>query len=135
MGGCLFFNTLHFNHIYSLCVSGGGAGGVSQVPFITFWIFSLLSQLCKILIQVFIIIKPGIICTFPIHSGSLQNMLTALFNLVLNAQKSKWTIFLSAKARCFLVLKKRQLTTNLKCFSLLFFSTFLKSRCHIFIQL
>ena len=26
--------------------------------------------------------KPGIICTFLIHSGSQQKMLTALFNLV-----------------------------------------------------
>ena len=26
--------------------------------------------------------KPGIICTFLIHSGSLQNMLAALFTLV-----------------------------------------------------
>ena len=32
-------------------------------------------------------------------------MLTALFNLVWNTQKSKWTIFLSAQARCFLLLK------------------------------
>ena len=29
-------------------------------------------------------LKPGIICTFPIHSGSLQKMLTALFNLARN---------------------------------------------------
>ena len=36
----------------------------------------------KILNQVFIVLEPGIICTFLIHSGSLQKMLTALFNLV-----------------------------------------------------
>ena len=30
----------------------------------------------------FIVLKPGIICTFLIHSGSLQKLLTALFNLV-----------------------------------------------------
>ena len=53
-----------------------------------------------------LVLKPGIICTFLIHSGSLQKMLTALFNLVWNTQKSKWTIFLSAKAKCFLVLKR-----------------------------
>ena len=29
-----------------------------------------------------LVLKPGIICTFLIHSGSLQKMLTALFNLV-----------------------------------------------------
>ena len=54
-----------------------------------------------------LVLKPGIICTFLIHSGSLQKMLTALFNLVRNTQKSIWTIFfLSAKAKCFLVLKR-----------------------------
>ena len=30
------------------------------------------------------VLKPGIICKFLIHSSSLQNMLTALFNLVRN---------------------------------------------------
>ena len=34
------------------------------------------------LIQVFILLKRGIICAFLIHSSSLQKMLTALFNLV-----------------------------------------------------
>ena len=29
-----------------------------------------------------LVIKPSIICTFLIHSGSLQKMLAALFNLV-----------------------------------------------------
>ena len=51
-----------------------------------------------------LVLKPSIICTFLIHSGSLQKMLTALFNLVWNTQKSKWTIFLKAKAKCFLFL-------------------------------
>ena len=60
-GVATFVVTSQFNHIY--CV-----GGESKVPFITFRIF---------------------ICTFLIHSGSLQKMLTALFNLVWNTQKSK----------------------------------------------
>ena len=51
-------------------------------------------------------LTPDIICKFLIHSGSLQKMLTALFNLVWNTQKSKWENVLSAKARCFLVLKR-----------------------------
>ena len=59
--------------------------GKSKAPFITFRIFSLLSYpfkiLIKILIQVFIVLKPGIICTFVIHSVSLQKILTVLFNL------------------------------------------------------
>ena len=33
-------------------------------------------------------------------------MLTALFNFVWNTQKNKWTIFLNAQAKCFLVLKR-----------------------------
>ena len=40
-----------------------------------------------------LVLKPGIICIFLICSGSLQKMLTALFNLVRNTQKSIWTIF------------------------------------------
>ena len=43
--------------------------------------FQLTIQV-KILIRVFIVRKPGIICTFLIHSGSQQKMLTALFNVV-----------------------------------------------------
>ena len=74
--GCHFFITLQFNHIY--CVWEGE----SKVLFITLRIFSILSQLFKILIHVFIVLKPGIICTFLIHFVSLQKMLTALFNLV-----------------------------------------------------
>ena len=39
-----------------------------------------------------LVIKHGITCKFLIHPGGLQKMLTALFNLVWNTQKSKWTI-------------------------------------------
>ena len=39
-----------------------------------------------------LVLKPGIVDTFLIHSGSLQKMLTALLNVVWNTQKSKWTI-------------------------------------------
>ena len=35
-----------------------------------------------------LVLKPGVICTFLIHSGSLQKMLTALFNLVKNLVKN-----------------------------------------------
>ena len=35
-----------------------------------------------------LVLKPGIIYTFLIHSDSLQKMLTDLFNLVRNTQKS-----------------------------------------------
>ena len=53
-----------------------------------------------------LVLKPGIICTFLIHSGSLQKMLTALFNLVWNTWKSKRTIFFDCQGKCFLVLKR-----------------------------
>ena len=46
-------------------------------------------------------LKPGMICTFLIHSGSLQEMLTALFNLVWHTQKSVWTIFLECQGKVF----------------------------------
>ena len=95
MGGCHFFITLQFNHVY--CVSGE-----IKVPFITFWLFSLLSQPCKILIQVFIVLKPNIICTFLIHYGSVQKMLTAFFSFVWNTQKNKWTIFFEFSGKIFL---------------------------------
>ena len=59
-----------------------------------------------------------------IHSGSAQKMLTASFELVWDSQKSAWTIFLSTKTRCFLILKifgedKRSTTLNALpyCFS------------------
>ena len=73
---------------------------------------------------VFIVLKHGLICIFMIHSGSAQKMLTASFELVWDSQKSAWTIFLSTKTRCFLILKifgedKRSTTLNALpyCFS------------------
>ena len=53
-----------------------------------------------------LVLKPGIICTFLIHSDSLQKMLTALFNLVRNTQKSIWTIFLECQGKVFLSIEK-----------------------------
>ena len=53
-----------------------------------------------------LVLKPGIICTFLIHSGSLQKMLTALFNLVWNTQKSIWTIFFECQGKVFLSIEK-----------------------------
>ena len=80
--------------------------GESKVPFNTFQIFSLLCQPCKILIQVSAVLKPYIICTFLIHYGSLQEMFTDLFDFVWNTQKRKRKrLFLSAQARCSLLLK------------------------------
>ena len=53
-----------------------------------------------------LVLKPGIIYTFLIHSGSLQKMLTALLNLVQNTQKSIWTIFLEYQGKVFLSIEK-----------------------------
>ena len=53
-----------------------------------------------------LVLKRGIICTFLIHSGSLQKMLTALFNLVWNTQKSIWTIFFECQGKVFLSIEK-----------------------------
>ena len=53
-----------------------------------------------------LVLKPGIICTFLIHSGSLQKVLTALFNFVWNTQKSKWPIFFYCQGYVFLSIKK-----------------------------
>ena len=53
-----------------------------------------------------LVLKPGIICTFLIHSGSLQEMLTALFNLVRNTQKTIWTIFFECQGKVFLSIEK-----------------------------
>ena len=48
-----------------------------------------------------LVLKPGIICTFLIHSGSLQKMLQKKIY-----RKAYGQFFLSAKAKCFLVLKR-----------------------------
>ena len=53
-----------------------------------------------------LVLKPGIICTFLIRSGSLQKMLTALFNLVWNTWKSKRTIFFDCQGKVFLSIEK-----------------------------
>ena len=58
------------------------------------------------MIQVFIVLKPNIICTFLIHYYSVQKMLTALFNFVWNTQKNEWTIFFECPGKMFLSIKK-----------------------------
>ena len=50
-----------------------------------------------------LVLKPGIICKFLSHSGSLQKMLTALF---WNTQKSIWTIFFECQGKVFLSIEK-----------------------------
>ena len=52
------------------------------------------------------VIKPGIICSFLIHSSSLQKILTALFKLVRNTYKSIWTIFFECQDKVFFSIEK-----------------------------
>ena len=53
-----------------------------------------------------LVLKPGVSCTFLIHFGSVQKMLTASFNLVWNIQKSKWTIFFECQGKVFRSIEK-----------------------------
>ena len=53
-----------------------------------------------------LVLKAGIICTFLIHSGCLQKMLAALFNLVRNTKKSIWTTFFECQGKVFLNIEK-----------------------------
>ena len=69
-----------------LCVGGGEGGGGSLYFFSDLQSFELAMQDSH---QVFIVLKPDTICTFLIHYGTLQKMLTALFNFVWNTEKSK----------------------------------------------
>ena len=96
--GCQIFITLQFNCIYCVWVK-------SKVFFITFWFFSLWSWPCKILIQVFIVLKHCIICIFLIHSDSFWSILrmsTTLLNLVWNTQKGICTTFFKYQGKMFL---------------------------------
>ena len=49
-----------------------------------------------------LVVKSGIIYKFLIHSGILQKILTALFNLVWNTQKNEWTILFECQGKIFL---------------------------------
>ena len=53
-----------------------------------------------------LVLKPGIIFTFLIRSGSQQKMLIALFNLVRNTKKIIWTIFFECQGKVFLCIEK-----------------------------
>ena len=53
-----------------------------------------------------LVLKPGIICTFLIHSSGLPEMLTAVFKLLWNTQKSKWAIFFDCQGKVFLSIEK-----------------------------
>ena len=56
--------------------------------------------------QVFIILKPCIICAFLIDSDSVQKMLTILFKLVWNTQKSTQAKFFKYQGKMFLDIEK-----------------------------
>ena len=73
-----YYFTVHFSHIYCVC----GESKVSLYYFSDLQSFELAMQDFHPRSHPSLVLKPGIICTFLIHSGSLQKMLTALFNLV-----------------------------------------------------
>ena len=92
MGRCHFFTTLQFSSI--------------AFTFLDLRSFELAMQDFNPFSHPSLALKPGIICTFLIHSGSLQKMLTALFNLVWNTQKGIWTIFFECQGKVFLSIEK-----------------------------
>ena len=135
-GGFATFSVLYSSITFTVC-----ACGESKVSFITFRIFSILSQPFKTLIHIFIVLKPDIICTFLIYSGSLQKMLTALFNLIYKFEihrKVNRKLFLSAQARCFLVLKrfqKRQVRPTLTALPYFFLHIFEAKVSHFYLAI
>ena len=75
---CFYYFTVQFSHI--CCV--WGESKVSLYYFSDLQSFELAMQDFYPRSHSSLLLKLGIICTFLIHSGSLQIMLTALFNLV-----------------------------------------------------
>ena len=79
-GGSTFFTTLQFSSV-TFTLWGGGSK-VSLYYFLDLHSLQLAMQDFHPCSHSSLVLKPGIICAFLIHSGSLQKMLTALFNLV-----------------------------------------------------
>ena len=77
-GFATFFTTLQFSQIYSVC----GESKVSLYYFSDRQSFELAIKDFHPRFHSSPVLKPGIICAFLIHFVSLQEMLTALFNLV-----------------------------------------------------
>ena len=77
-----FYYYFSFNKAFSFHWNG-------KVRFLLLLLRSWVFWVCKILFQVFIVLKPGILCIFLIHCGSLHKMFTALYNSVCNTKKSK----------------------------------------------
>ena len=64
---------------------------------------------------------------FLIHSGSLHKMLTALFKLVWNTQKTTWTNFFNYQGKMFFNIEKvllKIVKSNLNALPYCFFHTF-----------
>ena len=93
MGGCHFFITLQFGHIYFVYMG--------KVMFL-YYVLVLQSLLFSFQSSV---LNHCIICIFLIHFDSVPAMLTVLFKLVWNIQKRCKDNFLSTKPRHFLLLK------------------------------
>ena len=74
----LYSSVQQFSHIYC----AWGESKVSLYYFSDLQSFELAMQDFHPRSHSSLVLKPGIICAFLIHSVSLQKMLTALFNLV-----------------------------------------------------
>ena len=100
------FLLLYYSIAFTLCVHV--EGGRSKVPLLHFGSSVFRVNQASFSSKSLWCLYPSlhcIICIFLIHSDILQRMLTALFKLVWNTQKTTCTIFLSTKSRCFLILK------------------------------
>ena len=98
MGGIATFLLLYSSIIFTVCE------GKVRFPLLLFG--SSVFEPCKILVQVFIVLKPNIICTFLTHYCGVQKMLTAFFNFVWNIQKNKWKSFFECPGKMFLSIEK-----------------------------
>ena len=107
----MYINKSRHTYVQSICQ-------LSSPDYIL--VFSFLCLPCKILIQVFIVLKYCITCIFLIHSDSLQRMSTALLKLVWNTQKSTPTNFCKYQGKMFLNIENVLVSL---CTALLLFSS------------
>ena len=110
MWGCHFL-LLYSSIIFTVCE------GKVRFPLLLFGSSVFWVSHARFWSNFFIVLKPNIICTFLIHYGSVQKMLTAFFNFVWNTKKNKWIIFFECPGKIFLSIEKPYCTTLPSCFS------------------
>ena len=105
--GVAIFLLLYSSTVFTVC------GGKVKFPLSHFGSSILLSQPCKILIQVFIVLKHCIICIFLIYSDKLLRMLNALFKLVLEYTEKYMYNFFKYRGNMFLNIEWCQIFIDL----------------------